>query len=217
MKAAVLGMLAVAASGLELTPANYDEQSAGKTVFLKFFAPWCGHCKKMKPDWDTLMEEFKDSSTILVADVDCTAGGKPLCDSNGVQGFPTLKTGDPSNLEAYEGGRDLATLKAFAAGLKPKCSPSNLELCDATEKTEIEAVQALSEEELTTAIAVSDKLAADAEETFKAELEKLQATYKQLQETKDATLAEIKGSGIGLKKAVLAAKKAGASTTKEEL
>ena len=41
-----------------------------------------------------------------MADVDCTAAGKPLCDSNGIKGFPTIKYGDPSDLQTYEGGRD---------------------------------------------------------------------------------------------------------------
>ena len=56
----------------------------------------------MKPAWDKLMDDFAGNPGSLVADVDCTAEGKPLCDSNGVEGFPTIKYGDPSNLEKYE-------------------------------------------------------------------------------------------------------------------
>ena len=41
----------------------------------------------MKPDWDKLMKEFDGHATTLVADVDCTAGGKPLCDKVGVRGY----------------------------------------------------------------------------------------------------------------------------------
>ena len=40
---------------------------------------------------DKLIAEFEGSATQLIADVDCTADGKPLCDENGVRGYPTLK------------------------------------------------------------------------------------------------------------------------------
>jgi len=169
----------------------------------------------MKPDWEKLMTEYADNSKVGVFDVDCTAEGKPLCDSSGVKGFPTIKYGDPSNLESYEGGRDYAALAKFASELKPMCSPGNMDLCDDEQKAEIAKVQAMSVEELDAAIAAADKKVADAEATFSEELEKLQATYKELQDAKEATLAEVKASGVGLLKSVKAAKKATAG--KEEL
>jgi hypothetical protein len=172
----------------------------------------------MKPDWDKLMEQFAGHKSILVADVDCTAEGKPLCDSNGVKGFPTIKHGDPSNLDDYSGGRDFAALEKFASELKPLCSPSNMDLCDDEGRKAIEAVMAMSEEDLVAAIAEADKKAADAEETFKTELDKLQKAYQKLQDDKEATLAAVKESGVGMKKSVLAAKKkAAADAGKEEL
>lgn len=168
----------------------------------------------MKPDWDKLMDTYKGHATILVGDVDCTAAGKPLCDSNGVKGFPTIKHGDASNLEDYQGGRDFKALNDFAAKLKPACSPSNMELCDDEGKAAIEKVQAMSDAELSAAISAADKKAADAEELFKTELDKLQKAYQTLQDNKEATLAEVKDSGVGMMKAVQAAKKKAA---KEEL
>jgi len=206
------------ASAIELSPANWDEQTAGKTVFLKFFAPWCGHCKKIKPDWDKLMVEYKDSKTVLVADVDCTAEGKPLCDSNGVKGFPTIKSGDPASLDDYQGGRDMAALQAHAAGLKPLCSPMNMDLCDEEGKAAIEKVQGMSDDEIDAAIKEGEKKLEDAETTFKTELEKLQNRYQELQKEKEDTIAEVKASGLGLLKSVKAAKgKKAASSAKEDL
>jgi hypothetical protein len=32
--------LVAAANAIELTPDNFDEETAGKTVFIKFLAPW---------------------------------------------------------------------------------------------------------------------------------------------------------------------------------
>merc|ERR1712083_307743 len=113
--------------------------------------------------------------TVLLADVDCTAEGKPLCDSNGVQGFPTIKWGDPSSLEDYQGGRDLAALKKFAEeNLKPMCSPKNIDLCDDDKKAAIEKFAKMPAAELDSLISTEEKKIEDAETTFKTELDKLQ-------------------------------------------
>jgi len=169
----------------------------------------------MKPAWDALMKEYKDSKTVVVADVDCTAAGKSLCEQQGVQGYPTIKSGDPSALEDYSGGRDLEALKAFAAGLKPVCSPSNMDLCDEEGRAAIEAVLALPDAEIAQQIADGDKKIADADTTFNTELEKLQAQYQALVKTKEDTIASVKKSGLGLLKAVQAHKKKGGAGKSE--
>lgn len=169
----------------------------------------------MKPDWDKLMEEYADNTQVFIGDVDCTTAGKPLCDSNGVGGFPTIKHGDPSNMEDYKGGRDYQAMADFAKTLKPLCSPANLDLCDDEQKAQIVKVQAMSADELDEAILAADTKAKEAETLFDSELEKLQASYKQLQANKEATLAEVKESGVGLLKSVKAAMKA--APAKEEL
>ena len=169
----------------------------------------------MKPAWDKLVADFEGSKTALVADVDCTAAGKPLCDSNGVQGFPTIKYGDPNALEDYQGGRDYDALKKFAdENLKPVCGPSNLDLCDDEKKKEIEELMALSAEDLDGKITEGEGKIEAAEKLFKDELEALQKNYEKLMKDKEATIAEVKASGLGLLKSVKAAKKAGG---KEEL
>lgn len=169
----------------------------------------------MKPAWDGLMTEFKDHASILIADVDCTSAGKPLCDNAGVKGYPTIKHGDPANLEDYSGGRDADSLKAFAAGLKPVCSPSNLDLCDDEGKAAIEAVMALSDADITAQIEDGDAKIKAAEELFSSELEKLQASYQKLQADKEASVSAVKDSGLGLLKSVKAFK--AKATGKDEL
>jgi len=198
---------------VELTPANWDTETAGKTAFVMFRAPWCGHCKAMKPDWEQLDAKYAGNSKIVIGAVDCTAAGKPLCDANGVKGFPTLKHGDPANLDEYEGGRDFASLDSFASQLKPVCSPANLDLCDPEDKEKIVKVQALSDEELDAAITEGDTKVEEAEQHFNEELEKLQAAYKALVAAKDKTVADVKASGIGMLKAVRAARRGGKGHT----
>lgn len=85
------------------------------------------------------MDEFADSPKALVADVDCTAGGKDLCEKNDIRGYPSIKYGDPGDLKDYQGGRSFEDLKKFAEeNLGPTCGPGeNLELCDEATKASI--------------------------------------------------------------------------------
>jgi hypothetical protein len=161
----------------------------------------------MKPAWDKLMDEFKDSKTALVADVDCTVH-QDLCGKHGVQGYPTIKYGDPNNMEDYQGGRSFEDLQSFAKeNLGPSCGPANLDLCDAEQKKAVEDAMALSAEDLAAKITEGEKKMEDAESTFKSELEKLQKRYEELQKEKEETIANVKKSGLGMLKSVKASKK----------
>jgi len=95
----------------------------------------------MKPAWDQLAAEFKDSKTSGVFDVDCTADGKDLCEQAGVKGYPTIKYGsgdEIGNLKDYDGGRDFEALKTFAdENLGPVCGPKTVEACSDEEKKQI--------------------------------------------------------------------------------
>jgi len=95
------------------------------------------------------MDDFKDSPTALVADVDCTAGGKDLCEKYGVQGFPTIKYGDPAEFQDYNGGRSYEELKKFAdENLGPTCGPANLDLCEDGPRAKIEKFMGMTVERL---------------------------------------------------------------------
>eukprot|EP00970_Alexandrium_tamarense_P014694 scaffold4261_cov177-Alexandrium_tamarense.AAC.12 len=156
------------------------------------------------------MEEFAGSSTQLIADVDCTADGKPLCDDNGVKGYPTLKWGDPSDLQDYQGARTFDDLKKFAEeNLKPMCSPKNIDLCDDEKKADIKKYQDMADKDLDAAIVAEEKKLEDAEAKFKEEVQKLQDKYQALSTEKDEAIAAVKNSGLGLMKAVKASKPAG--------
>jgi len=159
----------------------------------------------MKPDWDKLMKAFKDDDAKLVADVDCTTGGKALCDQVGVRGYPTIKYGDPNNLEDYKGGRDYAALEKFTKGLKPVCSPAKMDLCEPEMKAKILELQKLSAADLDTQIKDKEAEIEKAEKFFTDEVDKLQKAYQKLQEDKESTITAVKDSGLGLMKSVKAA------------
>jgi len=159
----------------------------------------------MKPDWDKLMKAFKDDESRLVADVDCTTGGKALCDRVGVRGYPTIKHGDPNNLEDYKGGRDYSALEKFAKGLKPVCSPAKMDLCEPEMKEKILELQKLSAADLDKQIKEKEAEIEKAEKFFTDEVDKLQKAYQKLQEDKESTITAVKDSGLGLMKSVKAA------------
>jgi len=160
----------------------------------------------MKPAWDALSEEFKDSKTATIGDVDCTVH-QDLCGKYGVQGYPTIKYGDVNNMEDYQGGRTAEDLAAFAKeNLGPSCGPANLDLCDAEQKAKVEEALAMSDDDLKAKITEGEKASEDAESNFKAEVEKLQARYESLQKEKEETIANVKKSGLGMLKSVQAHK-----------
>jgi len=156
----------------------------------------------MKPDWDKLMAEYDGNKEILVGDVDCTAGGKSLCEEIGVGGYPTIKHGDPSDLQEYEGGRDGEDLEQFAKSLGPTCSPTNIELCDAEMKAKIEEFTNMKAEVRESRIKDESESLEEIEKTFKKDVEVLQPEYDGLSKQKDADLKAVKDSGLGLLKAV---------------
>merc|ERR550532_931403 len=160
------------------------------------------------------MSEYEGHDSILVADVDCIGDGKDLCDKVGVQGFPTIKYGDPNSLEDYEGERDLASLQEFAkANLGPTCGPTNLDLCDDDKKAQVKKYLAMSVSDLEAAIKVKDDEMKAAEKELEDLLKGLQAQYEAGQKKKDEDKAAIKASGLGLMKSVKAHRK----TVKSEL
>jgi len=91
------------------------------------------------------MADFEGSATSLVADVDCTADGKDLCEKNEVRGYPTIKYGDPGELKDYNGGRSYEDLKKFAdENLGPSCGPANLDLCPEGDRAKLEGFMKMS-------------------------------------------------------------------------
>jgi thioredoxin domain-containing protein 5 len=86
-------------------------------AFVKFFAPWCGHCKKLAPIWKQLARHMQGKVTI--AEVNCDEH-QALCKTHSIQGYPTLvwfnkveKDAERSERHEYNGGRKLEQLRAF--------------------------------------------------------------------------------------------------------
>jgi len=175
----------VLATPTDLTQDNFDEFvfQSGKSAFIKFYAPWCGHCKGMKPAWDSLGSEYKDSKTVLIGDVDCTSdNSKSLCEKYNVNGYPTIKYFNPPDKlgKDYSKGRDLDALKEFAKNeLGPTCSVDDPTKCSKLELRELKPYIDMDPYERDQELKdIQDKIH-DAEEANKALLKQLQNQFKE--------------------------------------
>ena len=83
-----------------------------KDVFVKYYAPWCGHCKKLAPIWEELGEAYKDNANVVIAKFDATAN-----EAEGVEvrGYPTLIFYPKDNKSGvnFDGDRTLEPLKKW--------------------------------------------------------------------------------------------------------
>ena len=111
-----------------LNKANFDTFLANnKFAFVKFYAPWCGHCKTMAPAYSKLAERMKhEKDGVAIAKVDATIEND-LASKYGVQGFPTLKFFINGEAVDYQGGREEETMFNW---LKKKTGPSSTEIND---------------------------------------------------------------------------------------
>ncbi|KAL4859144.1 ABC transporter G family member 9 [Chlorella vulgaris] len=105
---------------VDLTPTNFaTEHSGRRAALIEFYAPWCGHCKSLVPQYSELGQQVaadpKLKNRVLIAKVDADAH-RELGEKFGVRGFPTIKwfpRGKASAPEDYNGGRTAADFLKF--------------------------------------------------------------------------------------------------------
>ncbi|XP_065175338.1 protein disulfide-isomerase A6-like [Sycon ciliatum] len=100
---------------VELTESNFNElvMQSSEPWLVEFFAPWCGHCKSLEPQWKRAATDLKGK--VKLGAVDATVH-QSLSSRYGVQGFPTIKffpAGDKSSPEDYQGGRTASDIVSF--------------------------------------------------------------------------------------------------------
>lgn len=127
MRYLLLSLFAASASAWEMGKIQDSVVVLGKDTFrkaiedpanpkwiLKFFAPWCGHCKRLAPVLDEVAPKLKGQ--MAIGTIDCTTE-KQLCNEFGVRGYPTLKFSLDGEIHDYTGGRKEGDFVTFAKKL----------------------------------------------------------------------------------------------------
>lgn len=100
---------------VELNSKNFDELviKSKELWIVEFFAPWCGHCKKLAPEWKKAAKNLQGK--VKLGHVDCDAD-KTLMSRFSVQGFPTILVfgADKEKPTPYEGARTAPAIQSFA-------------------------------------------------------------------------------------------------------
>jgi len=128
----VLALLAVSTQAdgvLELNADNFDEVLSQHPVLLvEFYAPWCGHCKRLAPEYDEAAKELGTlSPPLFIAKVDAdTEQNRPLAARFGIRGFPTLKLFRNGEVSSdFAGERNAAGIVSY---MKKQASPAVREI-----------------------------------------------------------------------------------------
>eukprot|EP00933_Yihiella_yeosuensis_P034455 TRINITY_DN2793_c1_g1_i2.p1 TRINITY_DN2793_c1_g1~~TRINITY_DN2793_c1_g1_i2.p1 ORF type:complete len:471 (-),score=120.39 TRINITY_DN2793_c1_g1_i2:116-1528(-) len=101
---------------LALTSATFETHlKEKKHVLVEFYAPWCGHCKKLTPEYEQAAKQLL-STGVSLTKVDATQD-KELASKYGVKGYPSLIWFEDGKQYEYTGGRTAATIVDWVSSM----------------------------------------------------------------------------------------------------
>ncbi|KAF9291793.1 protein disulfide isomerase (PDI) protein [Mortierella alpina] len=113
---------------VDLNARNFHSEvmDSDHVVMVEFYAPWCGHCKNLVPQYKAAAENLRGIAKLGAVDCDNDAN-KPLCSQHGIQGFPTIKVFPPSKSgkkgvkypQDYQGERSAAAIAKHVVKMLP--------------------------------------------------------------------------------------------------
>lgn len=112
---------------------TFDEivMDTQKDVLIEFYAPWCGHCKKLEPEFLALGKKYQAEKNLVIAKMDASANDVPN-DEYKVEGFPTIyfapSDGKRKPVKFESGDRTVDSLSKFLEEHATKLSHAREEL-----------------------------------------------------------------------------------------
>lgn len=103
---------------IKLSSSNFHEtlgrKRSGSLWVVDYFAPWCGPCQQLAPEWTAVAKVLHLLPNVKIASVDCEANGD-LCRSQGVRSYPTIRlyplgSEGLNQVAMYNGNRDATAL-----------------------------------------------------------------------------------------------------------
>jgi protein disulfide isomerase family A protein 3 len=119
--------VALASDVLELHDSDFESRVRAHDIALvEFYAPWCGHCKRLAPEYEKAATALKSADPpVALIKVDCTAETK-VCGKYGVSGYPTLKIFKNGEVASdYNGPREADGIVKY---MRSKAGPSSKEI-----------------------------------------------------------------------------------------
>jgi protein disulfide-isomerase A6 len=112
---------------VELTDSNFASKvlKSDEPWLVEFYAPWCGHCKSLAPEWAKAAKELKGK--VKVGAVDATVHTS-LASEYGIKGYPTIKffpagIKSSSSAQDYEGGRTASDIITWGSDKAAESAP----------------------------------------------------------------------------------------------
>mmetsp|Transcript_31513 Transcript_31513/g.70911 ORF Transcript_31513/g.70911 Transcript_31513/m.70911 type:complete len:186 (-) Transcript_31513:306-863(-) len=108
----LLALAAASASDIVVLDSdNFDRLTKEGVWFIKFYAPWCVHCKRLAPVWEKLAKEMK-GTPVRIGKVDADSDSE-LAEKFAIQHYPTLKIVDGNKITDYTGENNFEALHKY--------------------------------------------------------------------------------------------------------